>query len=68
MKKKPNRRTPEEIAADRAVFDELERRARVLGAELEAAGSVYAREGRDDPLAYAVARISAELRPTQSDN
>jgi tRNA(Ser,Leu) C12 N-acetylase TAN1 len=61
MAKKPNRRTPEELAASRAVAAVLEARIDQLATELEAAGSVYARVDRRDALTFAVRRIEAEL-------
>ena len=61
MKRKPTRPTPEESAARRASFEELELRIRGLTSELEAAGSAYARIGLDDQLSYALGRIDAEL-------
>ena len=66
MRKKPNRPTPEESAAQRATFEELEARIRGLTAELEGAGSAYVHVGLDDQLAYAIGRIDAELAAKRS--
>ena len=61
MGKQPIRRTPEEVAAQRAADAELQRRIRGIKAELEASGSVYATVPDEDLLAFAISRIEAEL-------
>jgi uncharacterized small protein (DUF1192 family) len=61
VKKKPNRRTPEERAAHQVNREELEARIALLTDELEAAGSAYAQVDRAHQLDYARRRIDAEL-------
>lgn len=63
MKRKRKRtpETPEERAASLELQLALEERIRLGEAELEAAGSVYARVPRDDRLAFAIQRAQAEL-------
>ena len=63
---KPKRRkvtllTPDERAAQLERLRALEERTRLAEAELEAAGSVYAGMPREQRLAFATARIEAEL-------
>jgi uncharacterized small protein (DUF1192 family) len=61
VKKKPNRRTPEERAGQQTNRQELEDRIALLTDELEAAGSAYAQIDRAHQLEYARRRIDAEL-------
>ena len=61
MKKKPNRRTPEQRAAQQASADALEARINALTNELEAAGSAYAQVDRGEQLTFARRRIDVEL-------
>jgi hypothetical protein len=53
--------TPEEQAAQEEHLRELEERIRLVGVELEAAGSVYAMVPRDEGLSFAIARLEAEF-------
>ncbi len=61
MERKRIPRTPEERAASHAIRQALEERIRLLEAELEAAGSVYAGVPREESLAFAIRRAEAEL-------
>ena len=61
-KRKRNPETPEERAASLELEQTLEERIRLGEAELEAAGSVYARVPREDRLDFAIQRITAELQ------
>jgi hypothetical protein len=58
MKRKRKRipTTPEERAASQAGGQALEERIRLVEAELEAAGSVYAGVPREESLAFAIRR------------
>ena len=61
MKKRPNRRTHEQRAAQRATAELLETRIQALTEELEASGSPYVRAPRNEQLELALRRIDAEL-------
>ena len=60
-KRKKIRETPEQRAASLEVQRALEERILRGEAELEAAGSVYARVPREERLAFAIQRVEAEL-------
>ena len=61
MKTEPTPRTPEELAAEAARAAEFDRRIEVIARQLQEGGSVDALVSREEALAFAIARIEAEL-------